>query len=1356
MSTGKLQAFDLDKDSWSLYIERLEQYFIVNDIKQNMQVPTLITLVGSDTYELMVNLCTPDKPAKKSFNELVKLMSSYLQPKPSELAERFKFRQCVQAESETVAEYAARLKKMSKNCGFDETSLKENLRDQLVCGLRSDYVRQRLFTEVKITFDTAFSIASSMETAEADASVIEKWSRNRSSYGATAEARVLTAAVARRGWDSAPRHRETSAGRGRAGAGGRGFGDARRAGRLQSGPAEAGSSATRTAQEVSCGVCGGRHDDTGCKFKRYVCRVCNREGHLKRMCPKLKGKHSTSIHALEEGATQNTYYDTLDADNHSDEVNNYSLQGQHFSKFKPYKVDVCIENKVITMEIDTGSAISCISLSCYQKYFSNCTLQDSNLILRYYTGETVKPIGKFTPLVTCNNKSQILDLYVVQLGKTNLLGRQWLSVLQINVPVSTVFKVDGENGEFNFKEFSSRYCEVFADGLGRFTGGTVGFQLRPGARPVFLRARPLAYALREPVERALDALVKDGVISPVSASDWATPIVPVMKKDGTIRVCGDFKMTLNKCLEIDRFPLPRVEDLLAKLHGGVKFTKIDLSQAYAQFELDDSRQYTVINTHKGLFRYNRLIYGLASSPGIFQRKLEELFADMPRVGIFLDDLIITGSDNASHLNTLHEVFKRLNKYGLKIRKDKCTFFADSVTYLGFVISKHGVHTCPEKLEAIKKVKTPINISELRSFLGLVMYYARFIPNISSLLSPLYALLKKGIKYEWSDECKLAFEAVKTKLMSSEVLAHYSPELPLVLTTDASGAGVGAVISHLTEEGERPIAYASRVLNSAEKGYAQIEREALAIIYGVRKFHQYLYGRKFILRTDHKPLVSIFGNKSGIPIMAASRMQRWAVILGGYTFDIEYVRSEKNAADALSRLPVGEGKPESEDVTYLNFVQKYLPVTRKTVVNNITKDEILKKVFWFIQNGWPNKCEDETLKPFWIRRNELYLDLGCIVWGYRLVIPTTLRETLLNELHVGHLGIVKMKSIARSWLWWPGIDTDIEAACRRCSTCAAEAPAPPRAPPQHWPYHATPWTRLHVDFLSIDSKTFLVIMDSTSKWLEVFLMHRTTATAVIKVLRETFARFGLPQEIVSDNGPPFSSKEYADFMSMNGIKVSLTAIYHPSSNGAAESAVKLCKRAIKKSFRDGCDLDAALQSYLMAYRNVDHCTTGTSPAMLLQRRKLRSRLDLLRGDRMIEDRVREEQERQVSYAGGVRRDLDVGDTVWARNYTGGSKWLDGQVKQKLGSRSYIIERDNELPIKRHIDQLRKRWVHVDSQSFTPATSARDSQIVPAAPAEDHLEPATSAAAETAPADAPPSVTAGPASLDRPATGTFSTH
>ncbi|XP_026332438.1 uncharacterized protein K02A2.6-like [Hyposmocoma kahamanoa] len=810
----------------------------------------------------------------------------------------------------------------------------------------------------------------------------------------------------------------------------------------------------------------------------------------------------------------------------------------------------------------------------------------------------------------------------------------------------------------------------------------------------FIRARPLAYALREPVERALAQMVRDGILTPVTTSDWATPIVPVIKKDGSIRVCADYKLTLNKCLEVDHYPLPKVEDLLTKLHGGEKFTKLDLSQAYAQFELDDSKKYTVINTHKGLFMYNRLIYGLASSPGIFQRKLEQLFSDMPRVGVFLDDLIITGVDDRSHLNTLHEVFDRLQKYGLRIKRDKCTFFADSVTYLGFTISKRGVHTCPDKIEAIKKVAAPANVSELRSFLGLVMYYAKFVPNISTILGPLYTLLRKGVKYEWSEDCARSFEKVKEMLISSDVLAHYSPELPLVLTTDASATGVGAVISHLAagadgDDAERPIAYASRVLNAAEKGYSQIEREALAIIYGARKFHQYLYGRKFILRTDHKPLVTIFGNKTGIPVMAASRLQRWAVILAGYDYSIEYVRSENNAADALSRLPVGKEKRQGKESMYLNFIQNFLPITRKTVQEQTSKDNVLKKVYFYVQSGWPVVCKEEILKPYFLRRNEFYIEMGCIIWGYRLVIPDVLRENLLKELHVGYLGIVKMKSIARSIIWWPGIDSSIESWAKQCTTCALEGTAPPRVPPQPWPHVVEPWSRLHIDFLGpLHGETFLIIIDSTTKWLEIFKMKQTTAEAVIKVLRETFARFGLPKEVVSDNGPPFTSREYADFMVTNGIKITFTAAYHPSSNGAAENAVNLRKRAIKKSRRDGCEVDAALQAYLMMYRNVEHSSTGASPAMRLQRRSLRSRLDLLRGDRQVEGKVQNAQRKQVSHAGGSLRNFDVGDTVWARDFTGG-RWLGGQIEERVGSRNFVISRGNGPPIKRHVDQIKKR-------------------------------------------------------------------
>ncbi|XP_061717584.1 uncharacterized protein K02A2.6-like [Cydia pomonella] len=689
--------------------------------------------------------------------------------------------------------------------------------------------------------------------------------------------------------------------------------------------------------------------------------------------------------------------------------------------------------------------------------------------------------------------------------------------------------------------------------------------------------------------------------------------------------------------------------------------------------------------------YNRLVYGLSSSPGIFQRHLEQLFSDLPHVGVFLDDIIITGSSTQAHVDNLYKVFERLQAYGLRIRKDKCAFFEESINYLGHVISREGVHTCPDKVRAIVNTPAPSTVSEVRAFVGMIMYYGKFIKNVSTLLTPLYNLLKTGTKFVWSASCQEAFNKVKQVLTSSEVLVHYSGSLPLVLTSDASGVGIGCVISHLTPEGERPVAYASRTLTSAERGYAQIDREALALVYGIRKFHQYLYGRKFILRTDHKPLTYIFGDKVGVPVMAASRLQRWAILLSGYNYEIEYVPSSKNCADALSRLPQGgHDQKQNPEVTYLNFVEDFLPVTNEQVKSATSRDVTLSRVLAYVQSGWPTSCQDEEIKPFLLRRHEMYVDRGCLMWGYRVVVPTILREAVLKQLHVSHMGIVKTKALARSYVWWPNIDADVEALCRQCETCAAEAPAPAHAPPSPWPYSTHVWSRLHVDFLGpFKGKTFLVLIDSSSKWLEIFEMARTTAGAVITELRATFARFGLPRELVSDQGPPFTSNEFKHFLETNGIKQSFSPTYHPASNGAAENAVKLCKRAISKAFRDRTDVDAALQTYLMTYRNSIHSTTGESPAMLLQRRSLRSRLDLLRSESALEKRVGAAQQRQVENAGGTQRHFRPGDAVWARDYTGNDKWVQGTVLGAEGSRRYTLDSGNGRSVLRHVDQIRRR-------------------------------------------------------------------
>ncbi|XP_049875886.1 uncharacterized protein K02A2.6-like [Pectinophora gossypiella] len=612
------------------------------------------------------------------------------------------------------------------------------------------------------------------------------------------------------------------------------------------------------------------------------------------------------------------------------------------------------------------------------------------------------------------------------------------------------------------------FKELFEGGLGRYRGGKASLRVREGATPVFHRARPLPYALHERVDAELDAMLRAGVIEPVDCSDWASPLVPINKPDGSLRICADYKATLNPSLLVDRYPLPKIEDVLVNLNGNMFFSKIDLSQAYNQIELDESKKYTVINTHKGLFQYNRLVYGLASSVGIFQRIMTNVLSGIPNVQVFLDDVIIGGKSRMEHLQALQTVFQRLLDNGMKLKKSKCVFLAEEVTYLGYVVSRDGIKPDRSKIEAIVKMEQPSNVSELRSFLGMVNFFGRFVRNLSSTLCPLYQLLRKGVEWNWNADCARSYSEVKQLLVSVKILAHYDPSKPLIATCDASARGVGAVLTQPDgPRGERPVAFASRTLTSAEQNYSQIHREALAIIYCIKKFHQYLYGRHFILRTDHKPLVSIFGPNTGIPTMTASRMQRWAIIMSAYRYDIEYVNTKSNCADSLSRLPlksVENSYGKVPEQTYLHFAQQAMLLDYNEIKKQTRRDNILSRVLSYVRDGWPEQCDIDGLKPYFNRKTELYEELGCLMWGHRVVIPEGCRGKVLDILHEPHMGIVKSKALARSYVWWAGIDEAVEGVCRACAVCAAHAAAPPQHAPRPWPWPARPWTRLHLDFM----------------------------------------------------------------------------------------------------------------------------------------------------------------------------------------------------------------------------------------------------------------------------------------------------
>ena len=335
------------------------------------------------------------------------------------------------------------------------------------------------------------------------------------------------------------------------------------------------------------------------------------------------------------------------------------------------------------------------------------------------------------------------------------------------------------------------------------------------------------------------------------------------------------------------------------------FTKLDLTQAYQQVILDtESRKYVTINTQKGLYQYTRLPFGVASAPALFQQLMEKVLQGIPRVVVYIDDILITGSSEQEHMNILGKVLGVLEKYNLRLKKEKCVFNAPSVDYLGYRISALGLQPLPKKIIAIQEAPAPSNGQELRAFLGLVNYYGRFISQLSTITHPLHQLLKKGTRWVWSKACNKAFRLLKEKLASAEVLARYDVNLPIKLDCDASAYGIGAVLSHTYSDGsEHPIAYVSRTLSPSEGNYAQLEKEGLALVYGVKKFHKYLYGRPFTLVTDHKPLLAILGSKKNLPTLAAACLQRWALFLLGYRYQLEFRPSGKHCnADGLSRLP----------------------------------------------------------------------------------------------------------------------------------------------------------------------------------------------------------------------------------------------------------------------------------------------------------------------------------------------------------------------------------------------------------------------------------------------------------------------
>ena len=471
--------------------------------------------------------------------------------------------------------------------------------------------------------------------------------------------------------------------------------------------------------------------------------------------------------------------------------------------------------------------------------------------------------------------------------------------------------------------------------------------LNTDAKPKFHRPRPIPYALHGKVDAELERMRKEGILKPVEKSEWAAPIVVVRKGDGNVRICGDYKVTITPYIDLDQYPMPNPNDLFSTLAGGKKFSRLDLKQAYQQMLVDPrSQQYLTINTHKGMFTYTRMPFGISSAPSIWQRAIDNVLSGLDGVICYLDDILIVGNSDEQHNHRLFKVLERLNQAGIKLKMEKCEFGKSKVEYLGHVVSAEGISPSRSKMEAIQNAPDPSNVTELKAFLGLLNYYGKFLPNLSSTLQPLYILLKKQQRWKWLDQQRKAFRHAKRILVKSDLLVHYDLGKPIKLSCDALPYGVGACLSHVMEDGtERPVAFASRTLASAEKNYAHLEKEALALIYGVRHFNKYLMGRKFTLLTDHRPLLRILGAKEGVPTLAAARLQRWALILSAYSYELEYRAGQDNKeADVLSRLPIPvEVIDPNEQIFGVDYCEP-LPMTANKIAKATQLNVVTRRAY----------------------------------------------------------------------------------------------------------------------------------------------------------------------------------------------------------------------------------------------------------------------------------------------------------------------------------------------------------------------------------------------------------------------------
>ncbi|XP_011687071.1 PREDICTED: uncharacterized protein K02A2.6-like [Wasmannia auropunctata] len=799
--------------TWDEYIMKWELFFAGYDTKEERKTPLFLTKAGHEILKLAIDLCAPEKPNTKTFAQLTKILGDHIASTKNTKMERYTFSQAVQKPSESISEFVAKLKDLSLNCKFDKPD--DALCDRFICGVVDQETRIALFSEQNLTFSRALEIAKTREAAVKNANKTQKQSGPSS--------------IQHMG------HQQQRGGKKTTSYGAK-QAEAKYSGNKDSNKKRSNFSAN---PNLYCYCCGrNNHLSRDCFFKeRAFCKFCKKQGHYEVACLIKKGekpasnsqgnkfykKKDKNLHLLrdesEDSDSQTESICGCNCKNHSKiqsikslkfDTEFYSIESENeFNNCQCYKIkaepmfiDIEVNNRTVKMELDTGTYVTAISEQDKHKYFSNLTLDKVELVLTSYGGNVLEPLGKLKNLkVKFNNIEKILDIYVIKGKGPMLLGRQWLKAFDL-WPINSLMKNPQKSNIHNIltsegvkQKMLEKFPDLFSNTQGCYKGRKIHLVFKEGTKPIQLKPYHAPFAILPKISKELQRLVDLGNLEKVSCSKWATPIIPVLKKTGDVRICGNFKVTVNPQLVIKRHPIPLKEKIFNTLRIGNKWSQVDLRHAFMQLVVDnESREALTIITHEGLYRYTKLGEGIASSPAECQDIIEEILKGVKNTEIYIDNIYCTGATDQEHLEILTEIFDKLEKAGLRVNLDKCDFFKDEIEILGFVINNRGLQPSESKINAIKNVPIPKNIEELEAFLGLVNFYERFLKNRADYVKPLYDLCKSK-NFEWNKECQRGFDWIKSQITSDNVLALFNPNEKLVLACDASNHGLSAILSH---------------------------------------------------------------------------------------------------------------------------------------------------------------------------------------------------------------------------------------------------------------------------------------------------------------------------------------------------------------------------------------------------------------------------------------------------------------------------------------------------------------------------------------------------------------------------------